>query len=441
MELLKLLKEKKMLEFKEALTKLNDVDLADLLEKFENEELAIAFRLLHKDRAAEVFSYLPFEKQEYLIMAFQDVEIINILKSISTDDIVYLLEEAPSNVVKKILEHSSKEKRFVINKLLSYEEESAGSMMTVEFVSFKPNLTVKEALNKLRQIGDAETINSCYVKSEDNHLLGAVSLRRLIVSNEDEKLENIMTINPIFVETKDDQEYVAKIFKKYDLNAMPVVDSEKRLVGIITVDDIIDVIDQEATEDFEKMAGIEPLEKPYMKTGILTLTKHRVIWLLVLMISATLTGGVISKFENVLESTVILAAFIPMLMDTGGNAGSQSSSLIIRNLALGTITIKDWFKVFSKEFRVGLLTGIILAFVNFLRLVYFVKIDIKIALAVCITLIATVTVSKTIGSLLPIFAKLVKQDPAIMAAPLITTIVDTISLLIYFTIATKLLGI
>jgi magnesium transporter len=441
MKLLDLLTERKFIEFQSELKKLNDVDLAELLEKFKDKDLAIAFRLLPKDRAAEVFSYLPFEKQEYLIIAFKEGEIINILKSISLDDIVYLLEEAPSNVVKKVLEHSTKEKRSMINQLLSYEEDSAGSIMTVEFAVFKPNYTVKEALEKLREIGDVETINSCYIKSEDNHLLGVINLRKLIISHENTIIEDIMEKNPISVETKDDQEFVAKLFKKYDLNAMPVVDSEKRLVGIITVDDIIDVIDQEATEDFEKMAGMEPLEKPYMKTGVLSLTKHRVIWLLVLMISATLTGGVISKYENVLESSVLLAAFIPMLMDTGGNAGSQSSSLIIRNLALGTITIKDWLKVFFKELRVGVLTGIILAIVNFFRLVYFVKVDLNIAIAVCTTLIATVTVSKTIGSLLPMFAKLVKQDPAIMAAPLITTIVDTVSLVIYFSIATKLLNL
>lgn len=441
MNLLNLLEEKRIKEFKEELEKINDVDLASIFENFSDEKLLLAFRLLPRDRAAEVFSYISLEKQEYIILSFKDLEIESILNKLSIDDIVDFLEETPSNIVKKVLENTNKEKRNLINKYLSYAEYSAGSIMTAEFVNFKTDMTVKDCLNSLRKMGDNKQINSCYITSDDNKLIGVVSLRKLIISEENQKIEDLMNINPISVKTSDDQENVAKLFKKYDINTMPVVDSENRLVGIITVDDIIDVIDQEATEDFEKMAAMAPLEKPYMKTGVFSLAKHRIMWLLILMVSATLTGRVIQNFESVLESSVILAAFIPMLMDTGGNAGSQSSSLIIRNLALETIELKHWFKVFFKEFRVGLITGCTLALVNFLRLVYFENVDLKISFAVCATLIATVTISKTIGSLLPLFAKVVKQDPAIMAAPLITTIVDTISLILYFSIASKLLNI
>lgn len=439
MKLKKLLEKKDLINLKKEVLSINYIDLANLLNDLENEDLFITFRLLDKERASQTFSYLSLEKQTLLIEFFQKEDIEEILFKQFSDDIVDLLEELPAKLVKKVLKYASKEKREQINTLLVYKEDSAGSIMTIEFLSFYFDNTVEDVLAHIRLEPEAESINVIYIKSAEKKLIGVISLRKLLSSELSSTLGSIMNSVPIYVNTHDDQEDVSRIFKKYDLNMVPVVDNEKNLVGIITVDDIIDVIDEEVTEDFEKMAGLEPSSKPYMENNVLILAKHRIVWLLVLMISATFTSRVIRTYEGVLESSVLLASFIPMLMDTGGNAGSQASSLIIRSLALGSIRLKDWFKVFFKELRVGMITGSALAVVNFLRLYFFEKVDLIIAITVCSTLIVTVTVSKTIGSLLPLAAKKLGQDPALMSGPLITTIVDTISLIVYFNIAMRIL--
>ncbi len=333
-------------------------------------------------------------------------------------------------------------KRKLINQFLKYEEDSAGSIMTIEFVDLKKEMTVEQAIERIRKTGvDKQTINTCYVIDKNRRLEGITSIRRLILSNKDVLIKDIMKENYVSINTFDDQEYVANQFKKYDLVSMPVVDKEHRLVGIITIDDIVDIIDQENTEDFHKMAAMEPSEEEYLKTGVFELAKHRIIWLLVLMVSATFTGNIIRKSEDVLQSVVILASFIPMLMDTGGNSGSQSSTLVIRGLALGEIKLKDIFKVMWKEFRVSVVVGIALAIVNFLRVYFIEKVSFMVSITVCISLFFTVVLAKVVGGILPIVAKKLKLDPAIMASPLITTIVDAVALLIYFGIAKMLLGI
>ena len=347
-----------------------------------------------------------------------------------------------ANVVKKVLKNTDEHLRKQINQLLNYPEDSAGTIMTIEYVDLKKEMSVNEAIDHIKKTGvDKETINTCYVIDANRKLEGVISIRKLILSDGSSLIKDIFTKDAISVKTMDDQEIAAQLFKKYDLISMPVVDNENRLVGIITVDDIVDIIERENTEDIQKMAAMEPSDELYLKTGVFKLAKHRVVWLLVLMVSATLTGNIIKKYEDVLQTIVILASFIPMLMDTGGNAGSQSSSLIIRGLALGEIGIKDAFKVLWKEFRVSIVVGVTLAFVNFLRIFYLEKVDFAIAITVCVTTLLTVVLAKVVGGLLPIAAKMLKVDPAIMAGPLITTIVDTFALIIYFSIATLLLGL
>ncbi len=441
MKLKELLKKKDLINLKKEVSHINYVDLANFLNELENEDLFITFRLLDREKASQTFAYLTIEKQTLLIEFFQKEDIEEILFNQYSDDIVDMLEELPAKLVKKVLKYASKEKRVQINTLLAYKKDSAGSIMTIEFLSFYFDNNVEEVLNHIRLKSEAKLISVIYIKSSEKKLIGVVSLRKLLSSDLSSTLGSIMNSVPIYVNTYDDQEDVSRIFKKYDLDMVPVVDNYKNLVGVITVDDIIDVIDEEVTEDFEKMAGLEPSTKPYMENNVIVLAKHRILWLLVLMISATFTSRVIRSYEGVLESSVLLASFIPMLMDTGGNAGSQASSLIIRNLALGSIKLRDWFKIFFKEFRVGIITGTVLAIINFLRLYFFEKIDFIVALVVCTTLIVTVTLSKTIGSLLPLIAKKLGQDPALMSGPLITTIVDTISLIVYFNIAMAILNL
>lgn len=436
------LDKERLSNLREILSTMNVVDVAQLFEEMPEEKKVIVFRILPKDIAADVFSYMSPKEQQFIIEGITDKEIGDLVQDLYLDDTVDFIEELPANVVKRVLKNTDTEKRKLINQFLNYPENSAGSIMTIEYVNLHKSMTVREAISRIKEIGiDSETIDTCYVTSKGRILEGVVLLRKLILGNEDSLVEDLMDKDVKHVATKDDQEAVAKMFKKYDLLSMPVVDDENRLVGIITIDDVIDIIEQENTEDFQKMAAMAPSEEEYLNTSIFNLAKHRIIWLLVLMISATFTGSIIRKYEDVLQSVVILASFIPMLMDTGGNAGSQSSTLIIRGLALGEITLKDWFKVMRKELSVSVVVGVVLSVVNFLRIYYLEGVDSKVALTVSITLFFVVIIAKVVGGLLPIGAKKLKLDPAIMASPLITTIVDALALMIYFTAATFFLGI
>ncbi|MDD2480733.1 MAG: magnesium transporter [Lutispora sp.] len=440
--IMKLIEENRYKEVRNEITEMNIVDIAHLLMELDNKRILILFRILPKEMAAGVFSYISLELQQYIIESITDREINNIVGELFLDDAVDFLEEMPSNVVKKVLRNTDEETRKLINQFLNYPEYSAGSVMTIEFVDLKKQMTVKQALNHIKATGiDKETINTCYVIDKGRKLEGVLSIRKLILADEETKVGDVMNEDVIYANTLDDQEKIASSFKKYDLTALPVVDNEHRLVGIVTIDDIIDIIDQENTEDLHKMAAMEPLEEEYLKTNIFVLAKHRIVWLLILMVSATFTGNIIKKYEELLKSMVILTAFIPMIMDTGGNAGSQSSTLIIRGMALGEINTSDVLKVFFKEIKVSLITGTTLALVNFARLVLFERIDIIISAMVCMSLLFTVIIAKMVGSILPITAKKVRLDPAIMAGPLITTIVDAVALSIYFGIASRVLNL
>lgn len=421
---------------------MNIVDIAQLLTEFEREKLLILFRILPKEIAAEVFSYIPLELQQYVIESITDGEIKDIVSKLFLDDAVDFLEEMPSNVVKKVLRNTDEEKRKLINQFLKYPEDSTGSVMTIEFVDLRKQMTVKEALNHIKATGiDKKTINNCYVIDNVRRLEGVLSIRKLILSDENTAVGDIMNTDVVSVHTLDDQEKVASLFKRYDFTTLPVVDNENRLVGIVTVDDAVDIIDQENTEDVQKMGGIEPMKEVYLKANAFVLARHRIGWLLILMVSATFTGNIMRSYETVLQSFVVLASFIPMLMDTGGNAGSQSSTLIIRGMALEEISTSDVLKVFFKELKVSCIAGFALASVNFLRLALFEHTDFLISAIVCLSLFFTVILAKIVGGILPIAAKKVHLDPAIMAGPLITTIVDAVALIIYFSTATRLLEI
>lgn len=441
-EIKELIERNKLLELCEYLQELNSVDVANQLMDLEDEELVLVFRVLPKDIAAEVFSYLGKDSQQHIVESITDREVTQIVDKLFLDDTVDFIEELPANVVKKVIRNTSPQKRELINQFLQYAQYSAGSIMTIEFVDLKAYMTVKEAINHTRKTGTTkETLETCFIIDQARHLLGSVTLKDLILSEDDMIIEDIMDTNLISVQTSVDQEEVAHLFKAYDLVTMPVVDKENRLVGMITIDDVVDIIEQENTEDFQKMAAMAPNEEPYLKTPVLSLAKHRIIWLLVLMISATVTGRIIQGFEEVIQSVVILASFIPMLMDTGGNAGSQSSTLIIRGLALGEITTHDYLKVMFKELRVGVIVAIVLSVVNFLRIYFIERVDFMVGITVCGSLFFTVILAKVVGSILPIIAKKLKLDPAIMASPLITTIVDAFALMVYFMLARTLLGI
>ena len=395
-----------------------------------------------KSMAADVFSYLEVDHQQMIITSLSDKEAANIIDNLMADDATDLLEEMPANVVKKLLANASADTRRDINHLLRYPEDSAGSIMTVEYVDLKENMTVQDAIDRIRQVGvDSETINICYVLDAKRTLVGTVALRYLLITPPDAVIGEMMHENVVFINTMMDQEEVARQFQKYDFTAMPVVDNEKRLVGIITVDDIVDILQEEATEDIEKMAAIVPTDKPYMKTTVFETWKKRIPWLLLLMISATFTGSIITSFEDALSACVVLTAYIPMLMDTGGNAGGQASVTIIRGLSLNEIEFKDAFKVVWKEARVAVLCGLTLAAANFVKLLLFDRVTIAVAAVVCLTLVAAVFIAKIIGCLLPMLAKKIGFDPAVMASPFITTIVDALSLLIYFSIATAIMHI
>lgn len=437
-----LIKEKNYITIKKELDKLNPVDVAELLEPLELHTSLLIFRMLSKDLAVDVFSSFSVDKQRDIIGLVTDRELKNIVEELYFDDMVDMIEEMPANLVKKILSHAKEEERNLINQFLKYPPDSAGSIMTIEYVDLKKETTVKNALKHIKKTGlDKETVYTCYVTDGNRKLEGIVSLRKIVISDEDKTIEEIMDTDVIYVNTHDDQETVANVFKKYGFLALPVVDKEHRLTGIITVDDIIDVIEQEATEDFQKMAAMSPSEEAYLDTGVFKLAKHRLSWLLILMISATFTGRIMLKFENLLSKVVVLSAFIPMLMDTGGNAGSQSSTLVIRGLATGEITTHDWYRVLWKELRISIVVGVFLSLINFLRLIYIEKVSYMVAIVISLTLIITVMGAKLVGGVLPLIAKKVKLDPAIMAGPLITTIIDALSLMVYFGIAAMLLGL
>lgn len=441
------IQEKKYVYIKKEFVDMNEADIAEILEELQErlstQEFIRIFRLLPKDLAADVFAHLPIEVEQFIINSLTDREATNIIENMFADDAADLMEEMPASVVRRLLANASPETRRDINHLLKYPEDSAGSIMTVEFADLKENITVKQAIERIREIGiDKETINTCYVLDLQRKIMGTVSLRVLLLSNPDAIVGDIMEENVITVNTLDDQESVAMQFQKYDFMAMPVVDSENRLVGIITVDDILEIMEEEATEDIEKMAAILPSDKPYFRTTVWETYKSRIPWLLILMISATFTGLIIDGFEAKLSAIAGLTGFIPMLMDTGGNSGGQSSVTIIRAISLNEVEFKDIFRVIWKEIRVAFLAGITLATANFVRICIFHGIDareIMINITVCITLFITIMCAKVVGCTLPILAKKVGFDPAVMASPFITTIVDAISLLVYFGIATTIL--
>ena len=440
-EVKKLIEEKKFNTLKEELKGINSADIPSLLEELDKESVVKLFRILSKEQAGEAFSYMEPYMKEKLIQDLTDTELKNIMDELFMDDTVDLIEEMPSNVVKKILKAVNKSDRKIINELLQYPEDSAGSIMTTEFIDLKESMTIEQALQRIRDIGiDSETIYNCYVLDKNRVLLGIVNIKEILISKKDQVIKDLMTTNVISVNTLEDQEDVAKIFDKYDLYALPVVDNEKRLVGIITVDDAINVIQDETSEDFEKMAAMSPNEEGYFETSVFKHAKNRIIWLLVLMLSAAFTGNIITQYEEAFAAVPLLVAFIPMIMGTGGNCGSQSSTLIIRGLATDEIELKDIFRVLWKEIRVSILVGIALAIVNGIRIIIQYK-DMQLAIVLGITLIATVTVSKILGCLLPMIAKKLKLDPAIMAAPLITTLVDICSILLYFQVATSIMGL
>lgn len=427
---------------RQKLAEMNEADVAGLLGEMEEEEMLKIFRILPKDLAADVFSYLEVDHQQLIITSLSEKDAAGIIDNLMADDATDLLEEMPANIVKKILANASPVTRRDINHLLRYPEDSAGSIMTVEYVDLKENLTVEEAIARIRKVGvDSETINICYVLDAQRRLLGTVALRYLLLSEPHEIIGDIMHENVISINTLTDQEEVAAQFKKYDFTSMPVVDNENRLVGIITVDDIVDILEEEATEDIEKMAAIVPSDKPYMRTSIFETYKKRIPWLLLLMISATFTGQILHHFEDALSICTVLTMFIPMLMDTGGNAGGQASVTVIRGLSLGEITYRDTLRVIWKEIRVALLCGITLAVANFAKLMLFDRVGVSIAAVVCLTLVVAVLLAKLIGCSLPVLAKRLGFDPAVMASPFITTLVDALSLLVYFQIASALLGL
>ena len=447
-EIKKLIDAKQYHLVKEKLIELEEADIAEILEELDTQNLVKIFRLLPKDIAAEVFSYLPIENEQDIITYLSDKEAASIIDNMYADDAADLMEEMPSNVVKRLLSKTTPETRKDINQLLKYPEDSAGSIMTVEFIDLKENNTVKEAINKIKkEVNDKETIDTCFVVDKGRHLLGIVTLRDLLLSEPDDTMSDIMTNYQTQITTLTDQEEVANDFKKYDVTSMPVVDSENRLVGIITIDDIVDIMEEETTEDIEKMAAITPTDKTYFNTTTFETFKKRIPWLLLLMVSATFTGSIISSFEASFAIFPMLTAFIPMLMDTGGNSGSQASVTVIRGIAINEIEGKDTLKVLFKEIRVALLCGLTLAVANFIKIALIDNLMLKhnvpynISFIICLTIMFTVIIAKMIGATLPILAKKLKFDPAVMASPFITTIVDAVSLLVYFQIAKLILGI
>ncbi len=437
-----LIDEKQYSKIKDLLSKMYEHDIADILEELEEKELIKVFRLLPKSQAADVFSYLDTDTQAKLISMLSDTEAVNIINDMAADDATDLIDEMPANVVKRLLNKVDKETRRDINQLLKYPDNSAGSIMTTEYIDLKEYNTVRDATKIIRQEYDeTETIETIFITDKSRKLIGTIQLKDLIVHNDDVMISDIMDSDVLSVNTLMDQEEVANFIMDYDLTSVPVVDSENKLVGIVTIDDVVDIIEEEATEDIEKMNAILPTEKSYLKQSIFDIWKSRIPWLLLLMVSATFTGKIIQHYEESLAAMVILTAFIPMIMDTGGNAGGQASATIIRSLSLNDVEFKDILKVIFKELRVSFFVGLTLAAANFLKLLFIDKVTTKVAIVVCSTLVLTVCVAKVIGCSLPMIAKKMKFDPAVMASPFITTIVDAVSLFIYFKIAVSVLGI
>lgn len=444
-----LLEQKRYSEIKQLLEEMNAADIAALLQDLPAETIPMLFRLLPKELAAETFVEMDSDEQELLIQGFSDTELKDVVEELYVDDAVDIIEEMPANVVKRILRSTDPDTRDQINEILKYPKDSAGSIMTTEYVDLKKSMTVAQAIRHIRQTGvDKETIYTCYVTDSRRKLLGLVSAKALLLANEDDRLEDIMETHVIYVSTLDDQEEVANQLTKYNFIAMPVVDQERRLVGIVTFDDAMEILQEETTEDIEKMAAITPSDKPYLRTSVFKIFGQRIPWLLILMISATFTGMIISSFEDALAKFAVLTAFIPMLMDTGGNSGSQASVTVIRGLSLHEIEMRDIFKIIWKEMRIGVLCGVTLAVVNFGKIMLVdrmllgnTSITPIVAAVVCLTLVATVFLAKLVGCVLPMVAKRIGFDPAVMASPFITTIVDALSLFIYLQVATLLLGL
>lgn len=428
-------------ELKELLSDANESDVAEVLDELSKEDLAVVFRLLKKDEAVDIFSYMDSDTQEKLIETLSDKEVASIVSKLYIDDAADLIDELPANLVNKVLQNASPTKRKAINEILKYPEDSAGSIMTVEYVDIKSGMTVKECFDRIRKIGlNKETVYILYVVDTNRSLIGVTTVKELLMHDYETKINDFMEENVISVTTNEDKEEVAKMFDKYDFLALPVVDNENRLVGIVTVDDAMDVMSEENEEDFEKMAAMAPSEDDYLKESVFTQYKNRIVWLLVLMLSSIVTGKIITNYENAFAAVPLLVSFIPMLMDTGGNCGSQASTMVIRALATDELEPKDIFKALWKEARIGVLCGLTLGVVNGLR-IYIQYGDGGIALVIAITLFVTAVLSKSLGCILPMLAKACKLDPAYMASPLITTIVDAGSLAIYFNIALVLLNI
>ncbi len=440
-ELHRLISEKELRALQENLCELNEVDIAEFMDELAQEQSLVVFRMLPKDLAHDVFACLELDKQEHIINQISDRELQNIVETLYVDDMVDMLEELPANLVKRVLKNAVPSIRSIINEFLQYPENSAGSIMTSEYIGLRQHMTVEEAFAYIRKHGiEKETIYTCYVMDNKRNLEGVVTVKDMLMNPYETLIGDIMDTKLKWAVTTQDREEVADMFTRYGLLAMPVVDHENKLVGIITVDDIVDVMEEEATEDFEKMAAMLPSEKPYLKTGVLELAKNRIIWLMVLMISSMITGSILARYHEIFAVLPLLVTFIPMLTGTGGNAGSQSATMIIRGMTVGDIEIGDAFKVFLKEAGVGIIVGVILGIINFIRLIWQYPEHILICLTVVISLFFTVIISKIIGGLLPLLAKFLKLDPAILAAPIITTVVDALSLIIYFNIAVYMLA-
>ncbi|MBQ8110068.1 MAG: magnesium transporter [Clostridia bacterium] len=436
----KLAEEKKYASLRDLMQTLYPADIATILSDMPEKLMPAIFRLLPKDLAAETFVEMESDIKEALIKSFSDTELKAVIDEMYMDDAVDLIEEMPANMVRRILSQADADTRKQINEILKYNDDSAGSVMTTEFVGLTPDMTAADAINQIRATGvDKETINTCYVLDDKYHLLGTVTIRTLILAAPEETCQSLMTANAISVNTTDDQESAVQTMSKYDFTSLPVVDAENRMVGIITVDDALDIMEEEASEDIAKMAAITPSDKPYLRTGVFEIWKNRIPWLLLLMVSATFTGIVITSFETALAALPMLIAYIPMMMDTGGNSGSQASVTVIRALSLNELEFKDIFRVMWKEFRVAILCGATLTAANFVKLMLLDKIPVAVAATVCLTMLCTIIIAKLVGCTLPMLAKRAHLDPAVMASPFITTIVDVLSLLIYFQFATMIL--
>ncbi len=439
--LLELTEKKQFKQLKEALTEMNEVDIADLISQLSPERALVIFRLLPKDLSSEVFACMEIEQQQTIINSIEDSELNEIIEDLAIDDAVDMVEELPASVVKRILKNATPATRSLINQYLQYPDNSAGSIMTAEYIALRPNMTVEESFAYIRKNGvDKETIYTCYVINPSRKLLGVVTLKDLMMHPYEDKVEDIMDDNVFYALTTDDQEEVAATFNKYDLLALPVVDRENRLVGIVTVDDIVDVMEAEATEDFQKMAAMVPSEKEYLKTSVFELAKNRIPWLLILMLSSMVSGMILTYYEATFAALPLLVSFIPTLMDTGGNSGSQASTMIIRGLAVDEIELHDVLKVLWKEVRVGLICGAILATINFIRLMIQYPGHAMICMLVAVSMFLTIMLAKSLGALMPMLAKALHFDPALMASPMLTTIVDACSMVIYFTLASRFIA-